>query len=409
MVNLLIFCPLIAWQYSLKSCNLPNYFFSDLRRGFFPFLRHLSGIPYFARYGIPGSVVMNAFGHDMKSAFGGECFPAIKYFAKKNGKACRIFGGRVLYIKKGKRMTFCKEDIKTRICLAKTVDRAIREYKSFNAEAAYRKCWKRLKRHAFASCLLRTAAVLLLPFVVSTAVFLRLYLRQSQQTGIVSYQEVSSAPGLVSEVLLPDSSRVWLNAGSSLGFPSRFDGEERNVRLCGEAYFEVRADKAHPFYVSLDNELKVKVVGTKFNVSAYQGDRYMEVTLATGSVEVLSGSRVLPLKPDEAFRYDRDSRRMTVRSVDADEKTAWKEGRLVFRDAPLEEVVRKLSRKYNVDIVLHRESAKDYRFRATFSSENVTQILDYLKMAAPVRWSFADAGCQAGEVCPRRRIDVWLK
>lgn len=90
-------------------------------------------------------------------------------------------------------------------------------------------------------------------------------------------------------------------------------------------------------------------------------------------------------------------------------KQLGKMGKLVFRNATLEEVVKKLSRRYNIDIVLHRESQKDYKFRATFSSENITQILDYLRMVAPISWSFADMKQQQDYTYPRQRIDVWLK
>ena len=310
-------------------------------------------------------------------------------------------------------MTQHMDNIKETIRIARVIENDIREYKSFDVQAAYQKNKKKLKTEQRRSPIIfyisRIAAILLLPLIVSTGVLSFLYTQQLKQGDTVSYLEAFSAPGIVTQVLLPDSSKVWLNAGSSLRYPSRFTKKERNVQLSGEGYFEVQSDKEHPFYVSLDNGIKVKAHGTKFNINAYKDDRVMETTLETGFVDIISASCTILLKPNEQVCYDKKDGHFTSSSVSVEEKTAWKDGKLVFRNATLEEVVKKLSRRYNIDIVLHRESQKDYKFRATFSSENITQILDYLRMAAPISWSFADLKQQQDYTYPRQRIDVWLK
>ncbi len=310
-------------------------------------------------------------------------------------------------------MTQHTENIKETIRIAKAIENDIREYKSFDAQAAYQKNRKRLdagrRKSPITFYISRIAAILLLPLIISTGALSYLYTQQLKQVDTVSYLEALSAPGIVTQVLLPDSSKVWLNAGSSLRYPSRFTEKERHVQLSGEGYFEVQSDKEHPFYVSLDNGIKVKAHGTKFNINAYKEDRVVETTLETGLVDVISASRTVLLKPNEQVCYDKEDGHFAISSVNIEEKTAWKEGKLVFRNATLEEVVKKLSRRYNIDIVLHRESQKDYKFRATFSSENITQILDYLRIAAPISWSFADMKQQQDYTYPRQRIDVWLK
>ena len=304
-------------------------------------------------------------------------------------------------------------DITTILRIVRAIEDDIHEYKSFNVRAAYRKNRKRRKaaqrRSSFITYLSRIAAVLFLPLLVSTGWLSYSYIRQVKQINPVSYLEASSAPGVVTCILLPDSTRVWLNAGSSLRYPSRFEEKERQVRLSGEGYFQVKSDKEHPFYVMLNNGIIVKAHGTRFNISAYEEDRITETTLETGRVDVIAGPRSISLKPNEQVSYDESGQRFTVSSVSTDEKTAWKEGKLIFRNATLEEVVKKLSRKYNIDIVLHRESRNDYKFRATFSSEPVAQILDYLRMAAPISWSYADTKQQQDYTYPRQRIDIWLK
>lgn len=304
-------------------------------------------------------------------------------------------------------------DIKTTIRIAKEIEADIREYRSFDVQAAYQKNQKRLKairlRHSVTFYLLQIAAVLALPLLISTGILSYLYTQQSNQIHTISYLEASSAPGIVTQVLLPDSSRVWLNAGSTLRYPSRFTEKERNVQLSGEGYFEVQSDQAHPFYVTLDNGIKIMAHGTQFNVNAYEEDLCMETTLETGAVDILAGSRTISLKPNEQVSYDKKNQDFTVSPVNIEEKTAWKEGKLVFRNATLEEVLKKLSRRYNMDLVLHRENQKSYKFRATFSSENITQILDYLRLAAPITWSFAETKQQQDYTYPRQRIDIWLK
>ena len=104
---------------------------------------------------------------------------------------------------------------------------------------------------------------------------------------------------------LPDKSKVWLNAGSSLRYPSRFTGDERTVYLSGEGYFEVQSDRLHPFYVSVNEKMKVKAHGTKFNVKAYANDANITTTLTSGKVEVSTQSRPpQTLKPNEQLTYD---------------------------------------------------------------------------------------------------------
>ena len=273
-------------------------------------------------------------------------------------------------------MTEHTDDIKKTIRIAKAIENDIREYKSFDVQAAYQKNRKRLdtgrRKYLLTFYISRIAAILLLPLIISTGVLSYLYTRQLKQADTVSYLE-------------------------------------RNVQLSGEGYFEVQSDKEYPFYVSLDNGIKVKAHGTKFNINAYKEDRVVETTLEAGLVDVISASRTIWLKPNEQVCYDKEDGHFTTSVANIEEKTAWKEGKLVFRNATLEEVVKKLSRRYNVDIVLHRENQKDYKFRATFSSESITQILDYLRMAAPISWSFADMKQQQDYTYPRQRIDVWLK
>lgn len=311
-------------------------------------------------------------------------------------------------------MVVYPEDIKKNILIAKAIEEDLSEAKSYDVEAAYAKSRKRIeasaRRYRLMSYLPRIAAVLLILLSLSTGVLSYLYVGRMREGGAIAYVEASSAPGVVSRVMLPDSSLVWLNAESALRYPTRFDERERRVWLRGEGYFQVRSDKEHPFYVSLDNEVSVKAYGTQFNISAYEGDPSLEATLATGIVDVLlASSRVATLRPSEQAVYDKAEGRFSVKAVSVEEKTAWKDGRLVFRNAPIEEVFKRLERRYNVEIVLHEKIKADYKLRATFSSETITQIMEYLSMSVPMRWEAKRPELREDHTFGRQRIDVWLR
>lgn len=305
------------------------------------------------------------------------------------------------------------EEITTTIQIAKAIEEDIREYESIDVEAAYLINKRRLQqwkiRQSFTYYMSGIAAVLLLPFIISTGILSYLYWEQFNKVGKISYMEASSAPGIVTKVKLPDNSLVWLNAGSTLRYPSRFIEKERVVHLHGEGYFQVRSDKKHPFYVAINNDIRVKAYGTKFNVNAYDEDLFVETVLESGNVDLIIATRTILLKPNDQAIYNKSEKKVSIRPVNIEEETAWKDGKLIFRNVSLDEVLKQLSRRYNLDIVLHKESKKDYKFRATFKTENITQIMNYLRLAAPIQWSFVDTEQQSDYTYPKQKIEVWLK
>lgn len=304
-------------------------------------------------------------------------------------------------------------EIKRNILVAKALRDDILDYDNYNINAAYQQNWKRIKvyerKKLWIGYSRKIAAILILPLLLSTGFLTYLYIEKLNSEKEVTYLELSSAPGIITQMLLPDKSKVWLNSGSKLRYPSRFVGDERTVYLSGEGYFEVEADKEHPFYVSVDDGLKIKAHGTKFNVSAYCDDTSVETTLETGLVDVQVKTQAVPLKPNELASFDKINKRMIIKSINVEEKTSWKDGRLVFRNTPFEEVVKRLSRRYNVDIILHKQSNIGYKCRASFSGESITQVLDYLKLVTPIRWEMTDSRQLLDHSYSRQRIDIWLK
>lgn len=169
-------------------------------------------------------------------------------------------------------------------------------------------------------------------------------------SSLIAYNTIATPRGVHYQVVLPDGSKVWLNAASSLKFPTAFAGKERRVELTGEAYFEVVKDKKQ--FIVNTGEIDVAVLGTSFNVSAYAEDKDISTTLVTGRVQ-LSGAdkNVTDLTPGKRAVYTKASKRMTVSQVDTEIYIVWKEGKLYFENEELETIITKLGRWYDVDAV----------------------------------------------------------
>ena len=167
----------------------------------------------------------------------------------------------------------------------------------------------------------------------------------------ISYNTIQTPKGGQYQVILPDGTKVWLNAASSLKYPEVFTGAERRVELTGEAYFEVAKNKAKPFHVKNHNQ-DVEVLGTHFNIDSYLDDNTIKTTLLEGSVRVSNGKSVRILKPGEqaiAEASGAGSIRL-VANVDTDDETAWKNGLFQFSNADLKTILNQLERWYDINI-----------------------------------------------------------
>lgn len=171
------------------------------------------------------------------------------------------------------------------------------------------------------------------------------------------------------QLILPDGSRVWLNAQTTLTFPGNFASHERVVELSGEAYFEVAQKASWPFRVKT-KEQTVEVLGTGFNVSAYPDDRKTMTTLADGSVKVSDAATSCLLKPGQvAVRKTGSGNRFEIADADLEETLGWKNGLLVLKDARTEELMQTISRIYDVDIEID-PLVKDRRFGGSYPIRN---------------------------------------
>lgn len=218
----------------------------------------------------------------------------------------------------------------------------------------------------------RTAAVLL-PLLILTGGYL--YYSSTKNSLI----EISVAYGEKRHLLLPDSSEVWLNAGTVLKYPERFADARRQVYLDGEACFSVRKNAEKPFIVQT-SRLSVKVLGTRFNVKAYSADERITTTLSSGKVEVSTPShspRIL--KPNEQLTYDKRTSHIGIARVPAADAEGWMTGKLIFTDASLAEIQQTLERRYNVVIRNATAGSASGRYTVRFlKNENIDEVLSVL-------------------------------
>lgn len=172
-------------------------------------------------------------------------------------------------------------------------------------------------------------------------------------TGSTAYNKVTTPKGRQFEITLPDGTKVWLNAASSIRYPTAFAGKERMVEINGEAYLEVAKDAGKPFRVNVPGRAKIDVLGTSFNVSAYDNDRVVNATLLEGSIKV-NGVKIDPGQQAlVAGNADADNTLTgpEVSKADVNKAVAWKNGLFNFEGATLEEVMKQLERWYDIDVV----------------------------------------------------------
>ena len=181
-------------------------------------------------------------------------------------------------------------------------------------------------------------------------------------------------------LILNDGTRVWMNSKSELSYPVAFGENVRRVRLSGEAYFEVAKDSVRPFIVEVDRGFEVKVLGTHFNIKAYDTDDSYETTLVEGKVQVSQGNKTkITLEPSEQMVIGKDGRH-EVRVVNTSYYTAWHEGWFYFNDESLEQVLTMIGRWYDVDFVFVKENLKEITVTGKLKRfENLSVILKMLE------------------------------
>ncbi|SHL99265.1 FecR family protein [Mucilaginibacter sp. OK098] len=198
------------------------------------------------------------------------------------------------------------------------------------------------------------------------------------------YNTVSTPRGGHYQVVLPDGSQVWLNAASSIRFPTAFTGKERIVEITGEAYFEVAKNKTLPFVVKVNNS-EVRVFGTHFNVMAYTDEAAIKTTLLEGSVQFSNGLASCMLKPGEQSQLNKSGQVKVISGVDVDNAIAWKNNMFNFENTDIEVVMRQLSRWYDVDVVYNKK-VNDRFFAEIPTTSKLSEVLKALELTGKVNF-----------------------
>lgn len=214
--------------------------------------------------------------------------------------------------------------------------------------------------------------------IVKTAKGQLSYTTLNQNSKELVYNSVSIPRGGQYQLVLPDGTKVWLNADSSIRFPVAFVGKERKVTITGEAYFEVAKDKKKPFIVSSAN-MDVEVLGTHFNVSAYAEESIVKTTLLEGSVKINNKKSEFYLVPGQQSQLNNSGQFSIKNNIDVDKEIAWTKGKFQFNSNTIQEIMLQLSRWYDVEVIYQGKVSSETFSAIIKRSSNISQVLKLME------------------------------
>lgn len=199
----------------------------------------------------------------------------------------------------------------------------------------------------------------------------------------------SNNTGIVQKVTLPDGTIINLNTCSRLTYPESFSGKSREVFLDGEAYFDVAHDKRHPFIVRA-GELKIRVLGTKFNVNASTLVPQITATLIEGSIEAVTGKKNILMKPNQQLKYDTSSGRVSLTELtNASREIRWTQNVWVLSDTPLLDICQRLEQQFNIKIIIMNDELIGKSFTGEFyTNESLESILKTMQISTPFEYEY---------------------
>ncbi len=257
--------------------------------------------------------------------------------------------------------------------------------------------------HAFS----KVAVILVIPALITIAVLSYISINSPERAE--SWAEIHSPLGSRTKFQLPDGTLGWLNGGSSIKYPINFM-QHRNVEISGEVWFDVVHIKSEGFRV-ITPYFDVKVLGTQFNVIAYDNETTAEVILERGKVLLLGKDQEVKeeLKPDQHLVYNKLTKTIIKTDIDSKSYTSWKDGVIIFKNVPMSEIARRLERRYNAEIILHGDSLKSSIFRATFQDENLDEICKMLSTVAPIKYKILKREKLPDNTFAKAKVEMWFK
>lgn len=223
------------------------------------------------------------------------------------------------------------------------------------------------------------------------------YHHSKQDDGIpLAFEETVTARGATSKVLLADGTAVWLNADSHLWFPSSFRGPQREVYLDGEAFFEVKPNRHHPFVIHAGRE-QVRVLGTSFNVKAYHDDETIETAVVTGRVAFIrnAAGRATPQDtvmaiPNQRVVYSKKTAGLRRETINSQDYAAWNRGGFVFQGTSLADVARTLERHYDVQVQFANDHLRTCRLTGRFRDQSLREVVSILSLTGTFGFELTD-------------------
>lgn len=256
--------------------------------------------------------------------------------------------------------------------------------------------------HKLYQTLSKVAAILFLPLLL---VALYQWYSGRSSEGQLATTEIVAPKGARVRFQLPDGTSGTLNSTSSLVYSSTFL-ENRQVTLIGEAYFDVAKDVEHPFTISANNN-QIRVVGTKFSLSAYPDDEETELVLEEGKVvftPYYSDKQKIEVVPGEHLICVNG--KVTQTEVETWKYTAWKDGKLIFRNDSMDELARRISRWYDVDVEIDDKGLEEYVFRGVFENDPLDEVLRLLQKTSPISYTIIDRQLNADGTYSKRHVII---
>lgn len=244
----------------------------------------------------------------------------------------------------------------------------------------------------------KIAAVLFIPLLFVTV--LQLYL--SLRTESVPMMSYATSPGMTAKVTLPDGSEVTLNSDSRITYPEKFTGKTRNVAMSGEAYFNVAKDPRHVFEVSTPSQAKVKVYGTHFNIDATSDTKEVVATLEEGSVAMSYLSEngkwsERKIEPGQQIAYSPAAKSVRVSNTDVEVAVSWKDGKLIFRNTPVRDVLHMLSKRYGVTFDVRNPGVYNSSFTGTMTRQRLDRVLEIISFSSNIQFRHTANGDASNE------------
>lgn len=213
--------------------------------------------------------------------------------------------------------------------------------------------------------------------------------QSSSQNEAKKINNLTTPRGSEFMVMLEDSTKVWLNAESQLIYPESFDEKERRVKIKGEAYFQVAKDSTRPFYVE-SSGITIRVYGTEFNINAYSEEKEVYTTLVSGSISLQQANEnhsELILTPGHQAIYNKDNKITSVKSVNTEAITSWHNGRFVFEEQTLEQIMKTLARWYNFEYEFDNENIRSTIFKGSAPRyANLSEVLSILEKSGGLKF-----------------------